>query len=346
MLLLLISLSRSVPDGFNLLPDPVTPNPSSGARKLYNFLTSKFGTAMISGVMTLQGNQEDSQKENKWVHETTGKYPALIGLDFMHMVGKDTEWYTGDSYRSKQVVNDAQDYYKRGGIVALCWHWRDPSHDTTEFYSPSGSSGSSTNFDVRQAVISGTTQNQQVLRDIDIVAKELLDLQSRGVAALWRPLHEASGGWFWWGYHGAEAAKSLYKIMFDRLVNHHKLNNLIWVWTTDSASSAHDWYPGDDVVDLVGMDIYPQAGDHSSQASEFQKVKQIFNGRKIIALSECGSIPDPDQAKSGNADWSYFMPWYRDHTIPQGNNAHNSVDFWKKLMGSSFVISLEQMPGW
>jgi mannan endo-1,4-beta-mannosidase len=344
MLLVLYVLSNSVPDGFNLLPDLVTPNPSSGARAVFNFLKSKFGTAMISGVMTLQGNAEDRQKENKWVHENTGKYPVIIGLDFMHTVGKNTEWYADDSARSKFVIEDATDYWKRGGIPALCWHWRDPSHDTENFYSPSGNGGV-TQFDIRQAVISGTTQNTQVLRDMDRIAKDLLELKSRGVAALWRPLHEAAGGWFWWGYHGAEPAKQLYKIMFDRFVNHHKLNNLIWVWTTDSASSAHDWYPGDDVVDLVGMDIYPQAGDHDSQVAEFNKVKQIFNGRKIIALSECGSIPDAAQAKSAGAYWSYFMPWYREYVIPQGAN-YNTLDFWKALMGSSFVISLEQMPGW
>jgi mannan endo-1,4-beta-mannosidase len=330
---------------FNLAADPVTSTPTSSAKSLWNFLKSQFQKGIISGVMTLQGSTSDSQRENKWVHDTTGKYPVIIGLDFMQLVGRDCSWYADDATLSKQVINDAVDYWKRGGIPALMWHWRDPSHSTNEFYSPS-SGNDATDFDIREAVKSGTAQNTAVLRDLDIVAAQLLSIQEQGAAALWRPLHEAAGGWFWWGYHGAEPAKALYKIIYDRFVNHHKIHNLIWVWTVDAADSALDWYPGDDIVDVVGMDIYPNAGDHASQSSSFEKVKDLFKGKKMIALSECGSIPDPAEAQKAGAAWSWFMPWYRDYTIPEGGTPHNSEAFWKTLMASNFVISLDEMPGW
>jgi len=60
-----------------------------------------------------------------------------------------------------------------------------------------------------------------------------------------------------WGAQGPEPAKKLYRIVYDRLTNHHKINNLVWVWN----SVAKDWYPGNDVVDIVSADTYSQ-GDH------------------------------------------------------------------------------------
>ena len=94
--------------------------------------------------------------------------------------------------------------------------------------------------------------------DIDRLAIELARLRAAGVTVLWRPLHEASGhegdGWFWWGRKrtdgvpNAQAYVLLYRHMFDRLVNAHGLHNLIWVWNGQDPA----WYPGDDVVDIVG----------------------------------------------------------------------------------------------
>ena len=75
--------------------------------------------------------------------------------------------------------------------------------------------------------------------DINIIAKALKTLQKKKIPVLFRPLHEASGGWFWWGASGAEPYKKLYIHLYDRLTNYHKLNNIIWVWNGDSAESIH-----------------------------------------------------------------------------------------------------------
>ena len=64
-----------------------------------------------------------------------------------------------------------------------------------------------------------------LIRDIDAIAEQLKRLQDAGVPVLWRPLHEASGGWFWWGNAGAEAYKELYVLLYDRLTNHHDRGN-------------------------------------------------------------------------------------------------------------------------
>ena len=72
-----------------------------------------------------------------------------------------------------------------------------------------------------------------MIKDIDYTAGLLKKLQDNKVPVIWRPLHEAAGGWFWWGAQGAAPCKKLWQVMFDRMVNHHGLHNLIWVWTRE-----------------------------------------------------------------------------------------------------------------
>ena len=93
-----------------------------------------------------------------------------------------------------------------------------------------------------------------MIRDIDAIAVELTKLRDAHVPVLWRPLHEAEGGWFWWGAQGPKNYVRLYRLLYDRLTKVHKLDNLIWVYTSGGKP---EWYPGDDVVDIIGADAYP-----------------------------------------------------------------------------------------
>ena len=129
--------------------------------------------------------------------------------------------------------------------------------------------------------------------------------------------------------------------MFDRLVKHHGLNNLIWVWTSDSASNALDWYPGNDYVDILGMDIYAGENQHGSQYIAFDKVKELFGGKKIIALSECGSVPNIDAMFEYGDTWSWFMPWNGDYTR---SDKHNGTAYLKSVLQNTKVLTRDQMP--
>jgi mannan endo-1,4-beta-mannosidase len=70
------------------------------------------------------------------------------------------------------------------------------------------------------------------MKDIDTIAVQLKKLQSKGIPVLFRPLHEAEGGWFWWGAQGPEPCKKLWRILYQRLTHHHRINNLIWMVRT------------------------------------------------------------------------------------------------------------------
>jgi mannan endo-1,4-beta-mannosidase len=310
----------------------VTPQPSIVAQKLYQFLLDNFQRKIISGVMTFKNlatTTGSSQNEISWLYEKTGKKPALLGLDFMDHTGATNGWMN-----NPDVVKDAITWKNNRGIVALCWHWRDPSLKTSAFYTKD------TKFDPRKIFEPQSAEYAAMMRDMDIVAGYLKELQAAGVPVLWRPLHEASGGWFWWGAQGPEACKKIWQIMFDKFTNEHHLNNLIWVWTSEANSNTLIWYPGDDCVDIIGLDTYDE-GNHSSQMLSFEELKKIYKGKKLLALSECGSIPSMTAMKRDRTVWSYYMPWYGTHTK---DPAWNTVNDWTLSLSDLDVIALDDMP--
>ena len=227
-------------------------------------------------------------------------------------------------------------------------------HEVEAFYTKSSGNTPYTEFSIGKAYDESTdkwkTESDEykaIMRDMEMIADSLLTLQKEGVAVLWRPLHEASGKWFWWGTDGAKPCVALYKLMFDLFVNKKGLHNLIWVWTTDEATDALDWYPGDEYVDVVGRDYYyyPRESNHSSLVGSFETVKEMFGGRKIVTLSENGSVPYPDEMKADGANWSWFMPWYGDYAMESWANDNNK-ESWKTVMNNEYTLTLEDMPGW
>ena len=359
-----IELTPYVETPFSISSSLVTPNASVNARKMYGFLKENVQKKIVSGVMTNTVMRNDGkytpdtveeQTEVAWIINASHKTPALLGLDFMHGTGKNSEneWFRG---YTNATLSLAENIYKKGGFPAYCWHWKDPSKAVEAFYSKSSGNSPYVEFNLNKAFVDSTTcasfntnsaEYKAILADIDIVAGYLKGLADKNIPVLWRPMHESSGKWFWWGYSGTKACVALYRLMFDRMVNYHGLNNLIWVWTTDEADDALDWYPGDAYVDIVGRDYYyyPREANHGSLVASFEKVKEIFSGKKIVTLSENGSIPHPDSLVSDGAGWSYFMPWYGDYTMDGWAHDNTAAD-WNSIMNHVYVITLDKMPGW
>ncbi len=357
-----IEISEYEATPWNISPKPVTPEPTESAQKLYNFLYSNFGKRTISGVMTerpFENNGQytpqdfDTQTELSYINKASGKNVVLVGFDFLHSSGKNSgeQWYPGYTHASLDM---AKTVWTKGGIPQFNWHWKDPMHTVEAFYTQSSGNDPYTEFSIGLAydTTSGkwktdSDEYKALMRDMEMIADSLLTLQEEGVAVLWRPLHEASGKWFWWGTDGAKACVALYKLMFDTFVNKKGLHNLIWVWTTDEAPDALDWYPGDEYVDVVGRDYYyyPREANHASLVSSFEKIKDMYGAKKIVTLSENGSVPYPDEMKADGANWSWFMPWYGDYAM-EGWANDNNAESWKTVMNNDYIITLEDMPGW
>ncbi|RCW45500.1 glycosyl hydrolase [Paenibacillus prosopidis] len=302
---------------FNVEPKLVNPNADDSAKRLMTYLCDIYGSRILTG----QQIGVESTPELDIIYEVTGKYPAVYGFDFMNYSPSRTE---RGATCSDTVI--AIDWWKSGGIVTFCWHWNAPK-DLIDL-PPDRTWGSgfytkATTFDVQKAMDDQESEEFQLLiRDIDAIAEQLKRLQNAGVPVLWRPLHEASGGWFWWGAKGPEPCVQLWKLMYDRMTNVHKLGHLIWVWNGQHA----DWYPGDEYVDIIGEDIYPPAKNYESQQERFQSALSYTKMNKIIALSENGPIPDPDLMLRDNALWAWNCTWYGTfvYVTEQGRRQYSS----------------------
>jgi len=336
---------------FNIDEALVTPNPQPATVEVYEFLKDNFGKKTISGVMTLDLLKNNnilplaSQTEVSYINSKTGKTPALVGFDFMHSTGKNStnDW---QQLYTQAAIAMAEELWNAGGIPTFSWHWRDPNQNGDSFNT------SETSFDLTKAFSNSSytqwntnsTEYKNMIKDIDIIAGYLEELQCAGVTILWRPIHEASGKWFWWGAKGAEPYKQLYKLLFDRLVNYHQIHNLIWVWNSDGTDA--DWYPGDEYVDVVGRDFYYGDGstyNHSSLVTDFEALAKQTNGKKLITLAENGAVPYPENMDNDDAMWSWFMPWYGDYVT---SSSHNTASDWNTIMNDSRVITLSDMGGW
>ena len=307
-------------------------------------------------------------------YKRSGHYPAIGGFDMLFATGGHHEegWFKGYTENNLAMT---EKLWEMGGIPTYTWHWKvgkDTVFYTKDTYPNNGfnasgctegvqgTSESNTCFNYTKAFkgeqcqeINETSQEyKDIVADIDIVSGYFQELQDKGIAVVWRPLHEASGGWFWWGAGSPECYVQLYRLVFNRMVGTNKLTNLIWVWNInndpkygyDYSALNAAWYPGDDYVDIVAVDIYDPLINHNSGANYFNKIVSDVGTNKIIALSENGAIPDIDSVAEDKTYWSYWMTWSQTWS---GNFLDKTpTDMWKKNLDDERIIALDDMPGW
>lgn len=325
---------------YNVTSSLVNKNSTANTKKLYSFLKDSYGKYVITGQQCdggINGN------EFKAIKNLTGDYPALLGLDMMDYTPSRTAFGASSS-----AVEKAIEFANKGGIVTLCWHWNAP----TEYLNSTANSSDgwwggfytqSSKFDIAKVMNGQDAKGKKLLdRDIKEIAKQLKRLEKAGVPVIWRPLHEASGGWFWWGAKGSDAYKKLWKYLYNELTNTYGCNNLIWVYNGQSA----DWYPGDEYVDIVGEDIYPGNHVYDPQVSRFKQAINYGSKTKITALTENGCIFDIDSAVSINALWSWFMTWGGEFTVNGSNYSEKYTEksVIKKMYASKYSLTLGSLP--
>ncbi len=108
-------------------------------------------------------------------------------------------------------------------------------------------------------------------------------------------------------------------------------------------SISPEWYPGDDVVDIVSFDSYPPPGDYGPLISQYESLVSLVQGRKLVALTENGAIPDPDLLQAYGAYWSWFCTWTGEFLT---GGSHNSLEHLRKVYHSDYVITLDELPRW
>ncbi|MCM1558884.1 MAG: beta-mannosidase [Butyrivibrio sp.] len=333
-----ITTSEPIPAStYQVSAELVNENATDNAKRLMSYLADNYGSKILSGQYCDTGI---NGKEFQVVKKVTGKTPAVLGLDFMEYTPSFVEH--GSTGHSTDL---AMQCWEQGGIVTFCWHWNAPTkYLTGNWYS--GFYAEYTNLDLAKVMNGQDTEGYDLLmQDIDAIAQQLLILQEAGVPVLWRPLHEASGGWFWWGAAGPEPYIQLYRLLYDKLTNEYKLNNLIWVWNGQNK----DWYPGDEYVDIIGEDIYPGERVYTSQVNKYLEAVNYTEAGKMVVLSENGCVFDPDLAVRDGAMWGFWCTWSgefvaKDTSIYAYSEQYTEAEALKRFYEAEAVITLDELP--
>ncbi len=290
------------------------------------FADAQVGQVIRVAVKDVAAGAQGSFKNSGWSEiasgtdyfDISGDYTLVITEDVLKSLQEGGLIIGGHDYTAVAV------YLENNGTVL------DPNKDYA-FYK------ADTEFDAANATVEGTWENKVFTEDLKNAAAYLKLLRDADIPVLWRPFHEAAGGWFWWG-KDAVSFKSLWIAMFNYFKT-EGLDNLIWVWTTEGNDA--DWYPGDQYVDIVGRDIYNK--ETADCVSEYTSIAGNY-GNKIVSLSECGTVGLISEQWASGARWSWFMPWY-DGTNEDGSPVvHADEAWWKDAMSQEFVVSRDELP--
>ena len=318
----------------------VNPESNEMTVALYDDLRALYGQKIISGQQIWSYPEAPAGYEDGVILQMTGKLPALNGFDLLPYTAY------GDSIQIKSAITWHQD---RGGIVAFCWHWLIPDRTGQLTYE-----AEKTDFDLEKGLIPGTEENDRLMRDLAKAADGLDLLKKADVPVLWRPLHEANLNYFWWSSQGPDTYRQLWDLMFTYFVQERDLDNLIWIWNGQDRG----WSVPAEQFDIASMDIYPRSSiDRSSQVRLFRKC-QTLAPTKMVALSECEFIPDPDLLIRDQANWLWYMTWHTNYLYvsdgDQGrplpdeslslNEAYINQADLTRIMDHDYVLTLDELP--
>ena len=325
------------------LSDPQLSNAASdeNTKALYHYLCSTYGSKVILG----QHDTVGTNAETDLIYKTTGKYPAVRFGDMMLQ--------TASTDPAKETeLSSAEKYAKDGGLIGYMWHWTAPMGSRSYY-------ASETDFDLSKAVteekiatmsiedIRKLEQEKKIsseclalINDIDTVSEKLKDLGEKGISVIWRPLHEASNGYFWWG-KDEKSYKWLWNLLYTRQTQYHKLNNLIWVWSAQNAN----WYVGDNMCDIISVDIYDEGNTDGNVNSLL--FLQGISKKKPVAMSECGNFPSIQSIADEKAMWTYIGQWGGNFMMNEDGSLsekYNTKQQLQLMYNNNLTVTRDKLP--
>ncbi|WP_214070617.1 glycosyl hydrolase [Mucilaginibacter sp. dw_454] len=250
------------------------------------------------------------QKNFQRLYDSTGHYPALLGLDYGYF----------PNINFAQTNEYAINHWKKGGLVTLSWHADCPF---TEGYNVRLNTVENKSIiDLKKLLKNAPDSKEKASYRAELanVAKALKQLKNAGLTVLWRPFHEMNGTWFWWGTNDIKNPTNqkdyaaLWMDMYQTFTKDYGLDNLIWIYAPNIAGTyfpAPDvFYPGDKYVDIVALDNYPKV-------PAFEDYPSLLKMGKIVSDGEVG----PDDSAFGHFDETavlntfkgkapYFLQWH------------------------------------
>jgi mannan endo-1,4-beta-mannosidase len=322
------------------------------------------------GVM--YGHQDDlmygytwwDEKDRSDTKEITGDYPAVAGFELGHIeLGGDRSL---DSVSFAQIADQIKVFYKRGGVITLSCHLNNPF--TMQIKDTLSSRQHGTAWDVSSkevvsSILPGGKYNELFNTWLDHLATFFIGLKDDNglpIPFIFRPFHEHSGSFFWWGTNICTdqeySALWRYTVTFFR--DKKNIHNILYAYNTDRVTSLEQYmrgYPGDDIIDMLSLDMYDrgeQFGGELDTALGFV-TKEAIARNKLTALSETG------ERRGMNNWWSsvllpvvskypvgYVLTWrdaYKTRFSVSGNPIQSPTDDFKNFYNSPRTLFLKEV---
>lgn len=225
------------------------------------------------------------------VKGVAGVYPAVYGMD---LGGIEMGWsHNLDKNNFNHMRAAALAHYERGGIITFSWHPRNPL--------TGGDAWDVSSKEVVPSILPGGEKHEYFMGWLSNAADFLGSIRTDDgemVPVIWRPWHEHTGSWFWWGQDlcTTEQYKVLWKMTYDYMVKERGLTNLVWSYSPGAGGLTPELfaerYPGDDMVDMVGFDCY-QYGTNEAYMADMKNALDITEAfaiehKKLMAVTETG----------------------------------------------------------
>ncbi len=259
----------------------------------------------LAPTQTLFGHQNTLAYGYRWTNEpgrsdikdVTGAYPAVYGWDLMDIFvqGQPDRYDPVKAERLRQWIVQG---HARGGVITLSWHMPNPVTNTDA-------------WDVKTAAVSrilpGGDRHAAFAAKLDIAARFMGSLKATNgavIPVIFRPYHEHTGSWFWWGRDHSTVAeyKALWRMTIAKMRDVGGLRNLLYAYSTDVFETEAEYlerYPGDDAIDVLGFDDYHGIKSVDTLPAFQRRLRMLVTMArargKIPALTETGleAIPDP-----------------------------------------------------
>lgn len=320
---------------------------------LYNHLHA------LLGKKVLFGHQDDLAYGVGWQYEpgrsdvksVTGEYPALYGWELGHLELDSAKNLDNVPFnKMKQFIRQG---YVRGGAITISWHLNNPLNEKSAWDTTRGSVA---------AILPGEPKNKTYVLYLDRLASfigELKGPKGEAIPILFRPFHELTGSWFWWGESECTPLEfiSLWRFTVDYLRNTKKLHNILYVYSTSDFKSKENYlerYPGDEYTDVVSFDSYQHSSAITKEGNNF--IKQIDSRLSMLKEIAADKNKIPAFAETGyegipQADWwtivllpllekykvSYVLVWRNAGLMKETGKMHYYAPYKNQLSAIDFL---------